>query len=494
MTVSIEYILLGISILLFISVIASKISSKLGVPSLIVFVSLGMLIGKEGIGGIHFNNPQLAQSLGVIALVFILFAGGLQMSTEDFRSLIYPRRQIWKVVSLSTLGVFLTALLMGLFAKIVLDFSLLEGLLFGAVVSSTDAAAVFSVLRSKNINLKGQLKPLLELESGSNDPMAVFLTVGITNLLAGTTVAASLVSIFIRQMVLGAAIGYIMGEGMIFLINRLRLEYDGLYPVLTISLVLLTYGITSTFNGSGFLAVYIAGLVMSQNSFIHKKSLVHFHEGLAWLMQIMMFLTLGLMVSPSQLISITPMGLLLAIFLMAIARPASVLIALAPAKMELSQKLMISWVGLRGAVPIILATFPLLAGISRSDMIFNVVFFVVLTSALIQGSSIPLVAKLLGVEEQSEQRPKYPIEFEPTDGLQGEMLELTVPHNSAIVGKPIVEVGFPEGILIVLIRRGREFILPRGSTTIEAGDALLILARKEQIPRLNSIINSHPSC
>lgn len=483
--ISIEYILLGASILLLLSIIASKASSRLGVPALLVFLLIGVLAGSEGPGGIYFDDPWRAQSLGVVALAFIIFAGGLETSWADIRPVIY------KALALSTLGVFITALLVGCFATAVLGFSLLEGLLLGAVVSSTDAAAVFSILRSKRVSLKGQLKPLLELESGSNDPMAVFLTIGLLTLLVNPMASvANLILMFVQQMALGAVLGYVMGKGMILLINRLRLEYEGLYPVLTISLVLLTYGATASIGGNGFLAVYLVGLVIGNSRFIHKKSLTRFHDGLAWLMQVTMFLTLGLLVFPSRLVPIVGVGLLVSVFLMVVARPVSVLVTLVFAKMRFKDKTMVSWVGLRGAVPIVLATFPLLAGIPKADMIFNMVFFIVLTSVLLQGISIPIVARWLAVDAPIPMKPKYPIEFEPTHGFQSEMVELEIPKDSAVAGKQIVEIGLPNGTLVTLIRRNEEFIVPGGVTTLEAGDTMLVLTSKEELPKVRSILES----
>jgi NhaP-type Na+/H+ and K+/H+ antiporters with a unique C-terminal domain len=290
---SIESVFLGVSVLLLLSVLASKASAKLGVPALLLFILIGMFAGSEGPGGIEFDYPRLAQSLGVVALLFILFAGGLDTEWTSIRPI------LWHGVGLSTLGVGLTAIFVAWFAVRVLDFSLLEGLLLGSIVSSTDAAALFAVLRSRSISLAPPLKPLLELESGTNDPMAVFLTMGFVSLLANKDASLmDLLPMFFLQMPVGALLGWIMGKGMVLAINRLRLEYDGLYPVLSLSLVLFTYGLTDILGGNGFLAAYVAGLIMGNSSFVHKASLIRFHDGLAWLMQITMFLALGLQVFP----------------------------------------------------------------------------------------------------------------------------------------------------------------------------------------------------
>jgi len=483
--VPMEYILVGASVLLLLSVLASKASTRLGIPALLLFLLIGMLAGSDGPGGIYFDDPRLAQSMGVMALAFILFAGGLDTHWESVRPV------VWRGVALSTLGVFLTALLVGWFARIVLDFSLLEGLLLGAVVSSTDAAAVFSVLRAKRVSLRGQLKPLLELESASNDPMAVFLTIGFIHLLTNpTATAADLVPKLFVQMALGAIMGYGIGKGMIFLVNRLRLESEGLYPVLTLSFVLLAYGATTSLGGNGFLAVYVAGLVTGKSDFIHKKSLMRFHDGLAWLMQIAMFLTLGLLVFPSRLVPVVGDGLLVAMFLMLLARPLSVFVSLLPIKMSFKEKAMISWVGLRGAAPIILATFPLLAGIAKADMIFNLVFFIVLTSVLLQGTSIPLFARWLGVAAPLAAKRQYPLEFLPTSSTKSNLVELQVPSNSLVVGKRILELGLPKGALVVLISRKEEFIVPSGGTSLEAGDTMLVLADKNDLVHLRSLVET----
>src|SRR5690606_34648461 len=269
--------------------LANKVSGRLGVPALLIFLLVGMLAGSEGPGGIYFDDPWIAQAVGVIALTYILFSGGLDTRWSEVRPVL-PQAAV-----LSTIGVLLTALLMAGLAIVVFEVSLLEGFLLGAVVSSTDAAAVFSILRTKRASLKGMLRPLLELESASNDPMAVFLTIGAITLLLNPNLSPLiLIPLFIQQMAVGGLIGYGMGKAMVYLINRLKLEFEGLYPVLTLALVMMTYGVTASLGGSGFLAAYIAGLVLGNSMFIHKNSLMRFHEGSAWLMQIALFRTLGL--------------------------------------------------------------------------------------------------------------------------------------------------------------------------------------------------------
>lgn len=482
---SIEHILLAASILLLLSVLASKASAKLGVPALLLFLVLGMLAGSDGPGGIYFDNAAWAQSLGVVALALILFSGGID--TEWAR----VRRVIWPGLALSTIGVLITALLVGIFAKILLGFSLIEGLLLGSIVSCTDAAAVFSVLRASGVGLKGRARPLLELESGSNDPMAVFLTTGIIGIMTGAGGGPlGLVPMFLQQMAVGAAVGYGMGKLVIVLLNRLRLEVEGLYPVLTLSLVLLTYGGTASLGGNGFLAVYIAGLVMGSGGFIHKRSVMRFHDGLAWLMQIAMFLTLGLLVFPSRLLPIAGLGLLVSLFLILVARPVSVFVSLPFSRFKLNEKVMISWVGLRGAVPIVLATFPLLARLPRAEMLFDLVFFIVLTSILLQGTSIPLVARWLKLDAEPADKPAYPLELEPVAGLQSDLVNVAVPSNSPVAGRQIVDIGFPRGALIVLIGRGDSFIVAKGGSIVQPNDRLLMLADKEAIAETRRILGA----
>lgn len=464
-------ILIAAAILVLISVLVSKISDRYGVPALLLFLILGMLAGSDGPGGIYFDDPALAQFVGVIALVLILFSGGLSTDWDLVRPVLK------KGLLLSTFGVFITAGVVGLFARILLNFSFIEGMLLGSIVSSTDAAAVFSILRSKGISLKGKLIPLLELESGSNDPMAIFLTVGLIQLITQPDQPpTSLIILFIRQMLLGTLCGFGMGWVTLFLVNHLKLGYEGLYPVLTLSLVFLTFGLTDALGGSGFLAVYLVGILLGHHDLIHKRSLARFHDGLAWIMQIAMFLTLGLLVFPSRLVPIIWVGLLIAGCLMLIARPLSVFISLARSAMDWREKTFISWVGLRGAAPIILATFPLLAGLKQADLIFNVIFFVVLTSVLLQGTSIPIVARRLKVDAPAVPKRVYPIEFTPIGGFKSELREFLIPPNSSMVGRAIFELGLPDDFLVILIGRENDFVVPSGGTILQGGDTLLVLS------------------
>jgi len=479
-----EYVLIGASILLLISVLVSKISDRFGVPALLLFLVLGMLAGSDGFGGIYFDDPALAQFISIIALALILFSGGLSTEWHQVRPVLKEG------LLLATVGVLSTAVVVGLFASLVLGLSTLEGLLLGSIVSSTDAAAVFSVLRSKGISLKGKLKPLLELESGSNDPMAIFLTIGLIQLLTQPGASPlSLVWLFIQQMVIGAIIGYGVGKLMLFLVNRLKLGYEGLYPVLILSLVFLAFGTATVLGGSGFLAVYLAGIVLGQQDFLHQKSLTRFYDGVAWIMQIAMFLTLGLLVFPSRLVPIMGVGLLIAGCLMLVARPISVFLSLLPSKLNWREKTFISWVGLRGAAPIVLATFPLIAQLEQASIIFNIVFFVVLTSVLLQGTSLPRVAKWLKVDTPGVVKRTYPIEYVPMGGWKSELKELPIPANSNIPGKAIFELGLPDEFLVVLIARDNDFVLPSGGTVLQDNDTLLVLSDKESFDQVAQKFN-----
>jgi potassium/hydrogen antiporter len=472
----VEKALFVAGLLLFFGILASKASHRLGVPALLLFLAIGMLAGSEGPGGIPFDDPYQAQFIGVLALAFILFAGGLETDAGSMR------RIVWQGLSLSTLGVLLTALLVGIFTMSVLGLSWLEGLLLGAIVSSTDAAAVFSVLRSQSIGLKGDTRPLLELESGSNDPMAVFLTTAVLGLLTNSDTSVwNLVPLFLLQMLLGSAFGIGIGRATVWVLNQLRLESDGLYPVVTLATVLFTYSVTALLGGNGFLAVYLAGIVMGGSDFIHKRSLIRFHDGIAWLMQMGMFLVLGLLVFPSRLIPVSGAAILTAVFLLLVARPVAVFVALLFARLRFRQKLFISWVGLRGAVPIVLATFPYLAGLPRADYYFNVVFFTVLTSVLLQGTTIVPVAKLLKLDTPLPQRRQYPLEFVPAARSDSDLVEIIIPDTSPVIGRRIMDIRLPKSGLIVLVSRGEEFLAPRGATNLERGDRLLVLAPKKDI-------------
>ena len=480
---TLEELLLGIGLLLLFSVIASKATGRLGVPSLLVFLGIGMLAGSEGIGGIEFDDAAVAQHLGVLALAFILYAGGLETNWS------FVRRSVKRAISLSTIGVAVTTFVVAAFASTFLGFTLGEGFLLGAIVSATDAAAVFSILRASGVRVGEDVVATLELESGSNDPMAVFLTTAAVQLLMsrGHGSPWMLAIDFVREMSFGAAMGIVIGFLAVWFLNRTQLGHGGLYPVITIATVLVAYGATDLVGGNGFLAVYLAGIVMGNRNFIQRRSLTRFHDGVAWLMQIAMFLTLGLLVFPSRLLPVAGTSLAVAAVLTFVARPAAVFIALAPVKMSLREKALISWVGLRGAVPIVLASFPLLAGVPRAGTIFNIVFFVVLASVAVQGTTIPLVAKLLKIDSAAgaDRSPSVPA-LAPR--AESTLLTIEVAEGSAAAGRRIVELeGWPREALILVLYRGSELFVPDGSTTLQPRDRLVVLTSKETVDACASI-------
>lgn len=475
MTLTIENILLVGSILLFISILAGKTSYRFGVPTLIFFLIVGMLAGSEGIGRIQFDNPATAQFIGVLALNFILFSGGLDTKWS------YIKPVLGRGIILSTVGVFLTTLIVGAFTWWVTAFSFLEGLLLGAIVSSTDAAAVFSILRAKSVGLKKNIRPTLELESGSNDPMAYFLTITLTSLVINQHQSfLSIIPIFLMQVVFGAAIGLGMGKLSILIINKLKLDFEGLYPVLVIALMGFTFSFTDFIGGNGFLAIYLASVYIGNHDFIHKKSIMRFFDGIAWLMQIVLFLTLGLLVFPSQIIPVIGIGLLISLFMILVARPISVYTSLAFFKLKNREKLFISWVGLRGAVPIVFATYPLIAGVEEANMIFNIVFFISVTSVLLQGTTLSLVAKWLNVSVPEKAKRRTPLDIELSDNVKTELAEILIPADHDAVGKAIVELGFPKTAIIAMIRREGKYITPKGSTVLQPLDMLIVLAENEE--------------
>ncbi len=475
MDITTENVILIGSLLLLISILAGKTSYRFGVPTLILFLSVGMLAGSEGLGGIHFDDPQLAQFIGIVSLNFILFSGGLDTSWKSIKPV------LWQGISLSTLGVLFTALSVGTFVWAITDFTIYEGLLLGAIVSSTDAAAVFSILRSKNLALKRNLRPVLELESGSNDPMAYFLTIAFLGLVVHQDQSLlSIVPLFLKQILIGLALGFLFGKLSKMIINRISLDFEGLYPVLAIALMFIVFSATDTLGGNGFLAVYLSGVYLGNQDLIHKKTIMRFFDGVAWLMQIVIFLTLGLLVYPSHVIEVLGIGMLISGFLILVARPLGVLLSLSFFRMKMRRRWYISWVGLRGAVPIVFATYPLLAGVDKAEMIFNVVFFVSLSSVLIQGTTLTRAAKWLHVALPGKVKPKSPVDTFLSDGAKSLIREITIPADNFSVGKRIVDLHFPRKAIIAMISRNGKFLTPNGATRIEEEDTLIVLMEDNQ--------------
>ena len=485
MNISTENILLVGSILLFISLIAGKTTSRFGVPVLILFLAIGMLAGSEGIGGINFDNPKTAQFIGIIALNFILFSGGMDTDWQSVKPV------LWKGVSLSTLGVLLTAVSVGTFVWLITDFSIYEGMLLGSIVSSTDSAAVFSILRSKKLALKGNLRPILELESGSNDPMAYVLTIAFTGLvMADDPSFLAVIPLFLKQFLIGGILGLGFGKLSKLLINNIKLDYEGLYIVLVIAIMFFSFSATDVFGGNGFLAVYLCAMYLGKAELIHKKKLLKSFDSFAWLMQIVLFLTLGLLVFPGRIVPVFGIGIIISLFLILVARPASVLLSLSFFKLQNRSKLFVSWVGLRGAVPIVFATYPLLAGAGKAQMIFDIVFFISVTSVLIQGTTLPFIARRLHltIPEKAKHRTQTDIELDNI--IKSEATEIIIPKNCNTIGKQIVQLGLPKTAEIAYIQRGNKYLTPNGSTIIEENDKLFVLSEnKESLRKVFNCLN-----
>jgi len=469
--------------LLLLSIFSSKLSLKYGIPALLIFLGIGILFGSNGLNIVSLEDYQLAQSLGVIALIYILFSGGLDTEWEEVKPVVAP------ALVLSTFSVLISAVIVGFFSSLVLDVTLVEGILLGSIVSSTDAAAVFSILRSKAIGFKYRLRELIEFESATNDPMAILLTVGLIQyILAPEMSWQSFALLFGQQMIIGLVAGILLGKLATWVLNHAHLGYDGLYPVLVLSFVPLIFSITDMLNGSGFLAVYLAGLIMGNTVIVHQRSLMSFFDGIGWLMQILMFCTLGLLVVLSNVYKIAVEGLLIAIVLILLGRPISIFLGMLFTDFTTKAKIMISWVGLRGAVPIVLATFPLVAGLEQSQLFFNVIFFVVLTSVVIQGTTIPVVARWLRVDSPVKEKTRYPIELEPSVDTKAALKEVEIEANDYALGKQIHELRLPDNVLITLINREGGFIVPRGTSEIQEHDKLLILSDKKDVTEIRKLL------
>jgi potassium/hydrogen antiporter len=474
MSLTIENILLIGSILLLISLVAGKTSYRFGVPTLLLFLTIGMLAGSEGVGNIHFNDPQLAQFVGIVALNFILFSGGLDTNWFSVKPILREG------ITLSTLGVLITALSLGLFVWLVTDFTIYESLLIGSIVSSTDAAAVFGILRSKSLALKANLRPTLELESGSNDPMAYVLTISFLTLVVHQDQSIlSIIPLFLQQMILGGALGFFFGRVSEFAINNIKLDFEGLYIVLVIALMFITFSATDFLGGNGFLAIYICAVYLGNRDFMHKKTIFKMYDGLAWLMQIVLFLTLGLLVFPSQILPVMGVGMLVSAFLILIARPLSVFLCTIPFNMRTRRKFYISWVGLRGAVPIVFATYPLLAGIDKANMIFNIVFFVSVTSVLIQGTTLGIVAKWLHVALPEKVKPLSRTELLLVQRSKNIKIDIKVVEGSNAIGRRIVDLKLPSTITIAYISRNDKYLIPQGNTILFENDVITLLAEND---------------
>ncbi|GAE33310.1 potassium/proton antiporter [Halalkalibacter akibai] len=483
-----DYIILMAALLLIAGVVTAKFSTRLGVPALVLFMLVGMLAGSDGIGFIYFDNAKYAQLIGILALVIILFEGGLQTKWSTVKPVTIP------ALSLATFGVLITSAVVATAAKFILDVTWLEAFLFGAIVGSTDAAAVFAGL--KNVNLKERLGATLEAESGTNDPMAVFLTISFIQLLmTDQPNYYLLVGSFFWQMGMGLLIGLALGKIAIYAINRINLDSSGLYPVFAMAFALLTYSVTALVGASGLLAVYVAALVLGNAELTYRHSIFRFNEGFAWMMQILMFVILGLLVFPVQLfqLDIIVRGLILSFILILVARPLAVFISTIGMRFDLKEKLFLSWAGLRGAVPIVLATFPMISGLSNSQLFFNVVFFVVLTSALVQGSTISFFAEKLKLSGAKKETPIHSLELVSIGKANAEVIEVEISEDNALVNLSLAEIMFPKDVLVNAIIRNGNLITPYGETRIFSGDILYVLVSKHSKQQLKNLLDQKRS-
>ena len=477
-----ENILLIGSVLIFSSILISKTGYRFGIPTLLLFLLVGMFFGSDGLG-LQFNSAEDAQFIGMIALSIILFSGGMDTKYQDIKPVLTPG------IILSTAGVLLTTLLTGCFIFLLsewnrtnIELTLMASLLLAATMSSTDSASVFSLLRSQKMNLKENLRPMLELESGSNDPMAYMLTIVLIQIISsGSELSLVLVGKdLLVQFLIGGSVGYAFGRFAVWLVNRIGLSNSSLYPILLLSLVFATFTITDLLKGNGYLAVYIAGVIVGNARLVYRKEINTFMNGLTWLFQIIMFLTLGLLVNPHEMLDVAVVALLIGLFMIFIARPVSVFACLLPFR-HISNKarLFVSWVGLRGAVPIIFATYPVIAHIEGSQQLFNTVFFITLLSLIVQGMSISSVARWLHLDLPEE---KVGNEFgvELPDEIDSKLNDLTLTDDMLSHGNRLKDMNIPKGTLVMLVKRGNEFIIPNGQVELQAGDKLLFISENKE--------------
>jgi len=471
-------------VLLLIGIVSSKFSARIGMPVLVLFLGVGMLAGSEGLGGIAFENYGFANSIGSIALAVILFDGGLRTSLQSVRSAWRP------ALALSTVGVLLTSALTGLAAAWILNIPILQGMLLGGIVGSTDAAAVFSVLRASGLKLPERLTATLTVESGSNDPMAIFLTIGLIGFITGeSTSAESLALLFGLQFGLGALAGIGIGYAAAWAVNRINLDYPGLYPILALAFGLLAFGLAAVLGGSGFLAVYLAGIVLGNKLVVFRSGILLFHDAAAWLSQIMLFIMLGLLSFPSRLLAVAADGMLIALALIFVARPLAVAVTAFPFQFRPKEMLFLSWVGLKGAVPITLATFPLMAEVEGSALLFNLVFFVVLVSAITQGWSLPPVARWLGLGQPVGPMQPLSLEINALRHVDGDIVEYTVAPSARVAGQALNQLALPDEVVVTLVTRDAKIIMPRGATTLLPGDHVFVAMRTRLKPLMDCLFD-----
>jgi cell volume regulation protein A len=479
MHIQIEIALLVLSALFFLSILAGKASSRFGVPALLLFLSVGMLSGSDGLG-IQFEDIHIAQDIGTISLCIILFSGGMDTKISEIRPILAQG------IVLATVGVLVTAFITGIIVWWILGMTmasagigLLTSFLLASTMASTDSASVFSILRSRGLHLKNNLRPMLELESGSNDPMAYVLVITLIEIIKLGTVPSYwwAAGALLLQLIIGAVLGFLLGKLTVFVINRLKIGNDALYPILVFTFCIFIFSVTYFAKGNSFLAVYIGGLVIGHSKFVHKRSSLNFFEGLAWMFQLIMFLTLGLLVNPHELIPIIVPGLIISFLIIFISRPLTVFLCLLPfPKMAMRDKTYVSWVGLRGAVPIIFAIIPLAENIPHARFIFNIVFFCTLVSLLVQGTSLPIMAKWLGLAEKPRQIKKlkdFDVDF--SNDIKSVTTEIAITSKILSQGNLLMNLALPEKTLAVMVKRDNAYFVPTGKTTLKEHDKLLII-------------------
>lgn len=479
----IEFILLILSILFFASILAGKAGSRFGVPALLLFLGVGMLFGSDGLG-IHFDNIKLAQMIGTVALSAILFSGGLDTKLSDIRPVLGPG------VMMATVGVLVTAVATGVILYFLLDkhlgVSLMGCLLLASTMSSTDSASVFSILRGKGLHLKHNLKPTLELESGANDPMAYVLVLTFIGLVqqGGAPQWGEVILMLIVQLVVGAVAGWLSGKALVWVVNKINIDNVALYPILVLAGSFFVFAATYYVRGNSYLAVYIAGLVVGNSKFVHRRSTRNFFEGITWLAQLSMFLTLGLLVNPSELKEVAVPGLIISVVMIFVTRPVSVFVSLAPfRRYDVRDRLFLSWVGLRGAVPIIFAITCRAAGIPNSDVMFNIVFLCTLVSLVVQGTTLPLMARWLGVSEPPEPSVRasstdFDIDF--PEEIKSSANEIRIVDEMLADGAHLMDLRLPEKTLVIMVKRGDNYFVPTGKTLLHTNDRLLVLSDDQQ--------------
>ena len=475
-------ILLIGSILLFVSILVGKTGYRFGVPALLLFLVVGMLFGSDGLG-LQFHNAEEAQFIGMVALSIILFSGGMDTKFADIKPVLAPG------IVLSTVGVLFTALFTGLFIWWLsgmswtnIHFPLVTSLLLAATMSSTDSASVFAILRSQKMNLKHNLRPMLELESGSNDPMAYMLTIVLIQLIQSSGMGVlQIAGSFAIQFAVGATAGYLLGKLAIVMLNRLNIDNQALYPILLLSFVFFTFSVTDLLRGNGYLAVYIAGMMVGNNRIMHRKEIYTFMDGLTWLFQIIMFLCLGLLVNPHEMLEVAAVALLIGIFMIVIGRPLSIFLCLLPfgRKITFKSRLFVSWVGLRGAVPIIFATYPVVEAVPGAHVIFNIVFFITIVSLVVQGTTVSRVARLLKLSTPLE-KSGNDFGVELPEEIDSRLYDMTVTPEVLEKSDTLKDMNLPKGTLVMIVKRDDRYLIPNGTLKLHVGDKLLLISEKNE--------------